>query len=910
MKLLLVATLCCAALPAWAAPISIEVFGPDDKPLAGAQLDLRESDTNAPWSRNNTRALTLPIAEKEGVYSFDWDGTLAQPETDEKARRVLWARVSAPGMASQTRIVVAPKTKFALTPGRAWGGVILDRNEKPIAGARVQLNSWLARPEATDFRVFSSDEAGSYRAIDAAWTLEATTDAQGRWQLDELPLSGWASLKVSHSDYARANYSVNLSDESAPPLFLKPGAAVAGQILLPDGSPLVGQKVVAGWNGDSDSETLTDAQGRFRIGGLESGQTFLSARGAGENWARNAEVDGGYLLQQQDMIAVRAGETTDIGQWKARTGALLTMRVVDAATQKPITGARFYSWQIGQSDESDAQGRLKMRVAPDDSSEPSRGSVSAKGYIDYAIVALPKPRNGVIEVEDIPMRRGSVVSGRVRVEGEIEVAELPHLSLQSGGNSETIRFERGADSFETDAIAPGNYRVYAVKTNGNVSKEWEVVSPKTLSVPAPGVAAKAVEVIIRRGAEAGPLPVVINTARGRIVDAQGKGVAGAEITARFVGGDSSTSAHNITDGKGDWRVQTGFDATEFQLLGIERPGYIKSGTAQTVVENGVAMVSGVSLKRRGAPFAGRVLDADGKAASGAWVAVVEARYYAPVRADENGQFELPDVPLEKFALLAARGANWARVEASSENKNVEVKLAPPATFEREAALETALDGNIEWWRAESYWDALGWERMEALSQRDGKSRDWNRHRFALELANREPAVFLQRAPTLIEDLSANYRAEVEVQWRLAQARSGDADARIEVNSWVDTEKAAKKTIDAASVTRLLRAAAVAHELKREDAEDLSDYAAAIAGQIGGGASDEANDWGEIVSELGYGATQRFVDGLKPIPELKAWRGAVVPLAKTGDVAGAKAGLARMETLAATPDWVELTRQKS
>lgn len=56
--------------------------------------------------------------------------------------------------------------------------------------------------------------------------------------------------------------------------------------------------------------TLTDAGGRFRIGGLEAGQTFLSAR---DFAGRDPKPDAGYLLPQQNMMQVRAGETLDIG---------------------------------------------------------------------------------------------------------------------------------------------------------------------------------------------------------------------------------------------------------------------------------------------------------------------------------------------------------------------------------------------------------------------------------------------------------------------------------------------------------------------------------------------------------------------------------------------------------------------
>ena len=899
-----------ATSPAWAVPVSISVVGPDDKPLAGAQLELRQSDGSAILSKGQTQAVTAPVAAKEGAFSFDWDGPFLAPdapiEKQIEAPKLLWARISAPGMATQTRRIIAPATAVHLTPGRSWSGAIFDQSEKPVAGVRVRLDSWTLGEELAD--LLENKNGGSFSAVDKSWAIEAITDAQGRWQFDNLPQRGTAIVQLEKTPYARASYSLRLQDAVAPPLFLKPGAAIQGQILLPDGKPLVGQKVVAGWSGNADDETQTDAQGHFRIAGLEAGQTYLSARSPRDYIGREKEVDKGYLLPQQNMIAVRAGETTDIGSWKAQTGVLLQMRAVDAATGKPIEGAEFHSLMSGARVTSDAKGQMQTRVLRDDSPYPFAGTVTYEKYIRYQVPQITKAQsNGAVNLGDIKLERGSVVSGRVRVEGEEKTSDLPAISLQMGGDSEQINFRNGKSDFETSAIKPGNYLVVAINMNGNESKDWELVSPKNLTVPAPNVAAKPVEIVLKRlGAAA---LAALQTVSGRIVDAEGKGVAGALIQGQFRKGYSSSGAQAVTDAQGNWRVQTGWGATEFKFIDVERPGYLKTGAAKIAVEGGVAVVTGVSLKRRGAPFSGRVINADGNAARGAWLALPEARYYAPVQADERGQFELTDLPLEHFTLLAGQGANWARVETDADEKNIEIKLNAPAAYNRDAAIKSALAGDVEWYRAVDYWDTLGWERMDELSNREGKNRDWNRTRFALELAQREPAIFLQRAPELLKQVNDEYRPEVEAKWRLVQADKGDADAKIEANNWVDEQKAIKKSIDAASVTQLLRVAAVAHQLNRADADDLSDYAAAIANQIKP-TGDDAQNWGAILGPLGYAATARFVDGMKPIAEFKAWQSAMPNIAKTGDVAGSKAAIARMEELAATPEWVELARTHS
>ncbi len=912
--LLLAVIIACAALPARAIPVSLSVVGPDDKPLADAVIELRQGDGYGLPGYAKLQPLAPPVANGER-WSFEWDGQFAAdddaPNAERlEAKRVLWARVSAPGMASQTRLLSAPATTVRLMPGRVWSGVVRDQNEKPIAGVRVQLKSWslgAGASKSTPTTDAPQDNLqDSFVAADESWVVETATDAQGRWQLDDLPAGGTANIALRKAPYARAAFDLNLKDETAPPLFLKPGAAIAGQIVAPDGQPITGQLVVASWSGDRDAQTRTDAQGCFEIDGLAAGQTHLSPR---DYTSGQREPAPQFLLPQQDMIKLSAGETTDIGQWQAQLGTTIKMRVVDAATGQPVEGAQFNSFRGGDLAKSDVKGELQARVMRNDSIAPSFGSVWAEGY-KSASVAQPVdlPEGGAVDAGVIKLERGSVVRGTVRAQSEDAPADWPTLSFQMGdaNNSQYFNLDE-KKSFVTGAMKPGIYSVYAYKSWGSEpSKDWEVVSPKTITVPAPDVEFKPIEIVFKR---LKPAPNLIESARGRLLDENGDGVAGAIVTGQFTRGYNSSSAQTITDANGNWSNRSGISATEFKIASIERPGYNQAGDAQIRIADGVATVSGLSLKRRGATFAARVIAADGTPAGGAWIAVVEARYYAPVRAGENGQFALPNLPLEKFTLIAAQGADWARVETEASARNSEIKLKNSAPFERAAAVEEALRGPSEWYSSEAYWDELGWERMEQLSESKGEGNDWDRAQFALQLARREPAIFLERAPALLPKIGESYRSEVELQWRLAQASSADAHARTEASSWVDAGKTAKKAIDAASVTQLLQLAAVAGQLGRADAADLRDYAAAIAAQLSAGAGDAAEDWGAVLGQSGYPVTREFAEGLKPVAEFNLWTRAIGAIAQSGDVAGTKAAIARMETLAATPQWVALAAQQ-
>lgn len=133
-------------------------------------------------------------------------------------------------MATQTRALAAPAITVRLGRGRTWGSVVRDQNEAPVAGARVRLNSWMDAGDSTPLGA-GKEPGGSFSTVDEAWAVETVTDAQGRWQLNDLPQSGGASIVVVGASYARNSYELNLSDPGAPPLFVKPGATIEGQIL-------------------------------------------------------------------------------------------------------------------------------------------------------------------------------------------------------------------------------------------------------------------------------------------------------------------------------------------------------------------------------------------------------------------------------------------------------------------------------------------------------------------------------------------------------------------------------------------------------------------------------------------------------------------------------------------------------
>src|SRR5262249_31335684 len=87
---------------------------------------------------------------------------------------------------------------FRLEPGVTAGGRVVDEQGRPIAGAKVAVTLRNdARPDGGDGRV--RYDTGIASGGDAA-----TTDADGRWQVGNVPASPTARfvVKVNHPAYA------------------------------------------------------------------------------------------------------------------------------------------------------------------------------------------------------------------------------------------------------------------------------------------------------------------------------------------------------------------------------------------------------------------------------------------------------------------------------------------------------------------------------------------------------------------------------------------------------------------------------------------------------------------------------------------------------------------------------------
>ncbi|MBN1341110.1 MAG: carboxypeptidase regulatory-like domain-containing protein, partial [Phycisphaerae bacterium] len=277
-----------------------------------------------------------------------------------------------------------------LTPGTTIGGIVRDAAGKPIEGASVYVNIPLG------------EEMDHVHLYDH----EVKTDADGRWQCDEVPADeDDIRLHVRHQDYLGDN---NLYDRPKPPvdqlrdkthvITLTKGLLVHGTVTDLEGKPIKGALIVLGQGmADRLPQTKTDPKGQYRLACATPGVNYVSVYAKGH-------------VPDQKRVVVAAG----IPPVDFRLGPphIIHGRVVDHQG-RPLEGARVVPsrwrglWIHEFKLDTDDQGRFRWDNAPPDT---VAFFVSKKGYQalhDYPL--SPSTADHVIRLEPTPTVKGAVV---------------------------------------------------------------------------------------------------------------------------------------------------------------------------------------------------------------------------------------------------------------------------------------------------------------------------------------------------------------------------------------------------------------------------------------------------------------------------------------------------------------------
>lgn len=691
---------------AWAVPVSVQVLGPDKKPVAGAQVRARFWKPTLNLLSMESGDAQSAVSDARGQARFEApDVPLLAGLRGMIGEAVAWS----PALSISSTPLKAGQNTIGLAPGGTAHGVVVDVAGRPVPGALVRL----ARVAAGEAE--ASTGGAPVFALDEKMMGEefsVRTDAAGAWSLRGLPLRGTASVELGEARFARLAASALVAEDSAPwsvedallaararakapvvapgpspfakeagadgALVARPSASLAGRVLDAAGAPLAGatMSVGQGFNdffARSGEPIKTDAKGEFRAARLAEGEYTVSVLARPEDQGRG--VLGAAL-----KVRVGAGADAVAGDIKLVPGGTISMRLLDAATGQGLAGASAFALRPGSmtfdfvpSPPTGPDGKSVMHLAAGNYQviliAPPEGYLAPEGagYMDGPKVEVVVGADKAVEWK---LSRGIALSGRtVDEKGQ----PVPNVSLWITAVKPGMEVGRGLTTGDAEgkwsesSFRPGSWKV------GVQGDAWKVVGAAEFTLPRQG----PLDIVLA------PIPRIALS--GRVVDAAGTPVPGARVELSIsMPGEAympPSQRSATTDAAGMWRVETVPETGQKITLVVSRPGFAAQRLPQASKKDGAWAATDAVLQKRDARLAGRVLDAAGQ---GVAAQVLVSSASALAASDKDGAWSLSELPGGEAEVVAvgAGGAAVATTKAPSESVTLRLK-APQVLGERD-----------------------------------------------------------------------------------------------------------------------------------------------------------------------------------------------------------------------------------
>jgi protocatechuate 3,4-dioxygenase beta subunit len=448
---------------------------------------------------------------------------------------------------------------IVVTAGAVLVGRVVDSRGSGVAGVEVH------RKRA------GNDMMANFNPF--AGPVVATSDATGRFQVDQLALGEW-KLSFTHAEYpdATAEGSTSQGNERVANL----------EVRLADGYAITG--IVTGlegkWTDDLHVAAMKAGGGAFGMPDMSGGRrakvaqdgAFRLAGLSNESTYRLRVVRGDKQDMMQMMGARRGGTEAKGGDRGVRVPfqdeTAIVAQVVDARTKAPIVAFRVEAgaqWKVPLTDEkgkpqsSFPEGRFRFTNIVRMNKDAKMGvKIVADGYRTYEKGGIELADGatvdlGMVELEPAPMARITVVDATTKK--PVANAKVTLEAVKENGREGNFAFAVGADDEESLPMMPsGDARTAKSGTDGVALVSMEpgkrlraVVKAKNYAewtgaeflAPAEGEQALTAELI-----EGGTVAVTVLDATGQPVAKQAVelGREGEDWAAMMGGGSPRTNA--------------------------------------------------------------------------------------------------------------------------------------------------------------------------------------------------------------------------------------------------------------------------------------------------------------------------------------------------------------------------------
>ena len=670
---------------AHAVPIVVQVLAPDGKPVAGAEVRtarLPDADMVETFFVLKKPQYETARTDDKGIAHFDWPEPKTNMIPGEAGKYMGTATAWSPTLGAANTILRPGDNVIKLTAVGVARGTVRDAKGAPVAGIKVRALSVSGMPNDRGFT-----GAGILAVPEDEAAFITTSDAQGNWQIGNLPLGVRARVQIEGEAYAAemafapivpndAPVVANASVEGAPPIInqngelrVAPAATVTGRILNPAGEPVKGVMVWARPVADetlsyrSPQTAITDEKGEYQLTHLSKGAYKIVLRTPS---ALSLVADNSAIA----TVELESGQTASAPEQKLIEGGIITLQVSDAKTNQPVSGVSALavstdnreSSEMPTTGNSDEKGNIQLHVAP--------GSYSVQLMRTPENYVQPNPSQDTVKIAlgetkivPIKLETGELTTGRlVDEKGKIVSGVTFYLSTekeQMWGGVGVSSDNKGA--WKTSQLKPGSY-----KASFNNSQEWELIGPKTFEIPNKN----AIEIRVK--------PIAQTQLSGRVVDSEGKGIAGVALTAKITtqvdNYQNIIQRQTVSDEKGAYTLPQ-FPATAKTIvISPMRAGYAIEKTPEIKNENNLWSASDAEMQALSSHLAGTVVNENNEPQKG--VQVLAPRFGSVATSDENGAWKFDALAPGETEIVAVGTSGGATQTVTAGRDEVQLKLQP------------------------------------------------------------------------------------------------------------------------------------------------------------------------------------------------------------------------------------------